>query len=153
MNKKCLVTFGIVAIYATLIGLFFKFYKESSECSEFSSSCIRFCSEDVENYSNEFLFEEFRKSKSGRVLKEISNIYRGLPICGGVSFLPPFYNETSSRRPYYIQNNGVLDIEFGKYDQLRYCLEKSDDVYDGWKIFACDQDVKIRTIYHLTRIE
>jgi len=97
MNKKILVTLILISIYGILTGLFFKFYNESTVCHSHHSSCIRFCSEDTDNFSNEFLIQEFRKSKSGRNLDKDLTIYRGAPTCG-LSFTPPNYNET---RPYY----------------------------------------------------
>ena len=104
MNKKILVTFSVIAIYATLLGLFLKLYRESTVCYNHNSSCIRFCSEDTENYSNEFLVKELRKRKSHSDLDKDLRIYRGSPTCGGVSFLPAKYNETSNYSPYNIQS-------------------------------------------------
>jgi len=104
MDKKCLVTLIIITIYVILIGLFFKFYKENNVCRIFHSSCIRFCSEDTDNFSNEFLIQELRKSKSARHLNKDLIIYRGAPTCGGLSFLPPGYNETSDHQPYHLSS-------------------------------------------------
>ena len=100
MSRKILVTFCVITIYVVLIGIFVKTVKETSDCKN-SVICIRFCSEDTENYSNEFLLEEFKKS--AKELKKMDvKIYRGSPMCGGMIFLRPNENITSDQTSYEI---------------------------------------------------
>jgi hypothetical protein len=71
-------------------------------CHSSRSKCIRFCSEDINNFSDEFLFTELKKSKAGRYLEKDFTIYRGAPICGGMSYYSVDYNETSNHQPFDI---------------------------------------------------
>ncbi|KAL7036870.1 hypothetical protein ACKWTF_008973 [Chironomus riparius] len=149
MNKKNLVSVCIITAYAILLGLFIKFRQDSTECFGKNFTCIRFCSNDLENYSDEFLLKEFKKSKIAMFLEKDFKVYRGIPTCGGIAFQPLKYNKTSKRAPYYIDSKGFAEVDLEWYNQLRYCLENANDVYDGWKLFICNQDLNFQRIFHV----
>ena len=103
MNKKIIVTISAIIIYATLYGCFIKVFKDNSGCGS-TSLCIRFCSEDIDEFSNEDLLDEFLKSKTGKGWDHSDRadfkVFRGSPACGEMKFIPPNKNVTSYRRPY-----------------------------------------------------
>jgi len=91
------VSFSIIIIYSILFGLIVKSFREQYECQE-DFNCIRFCSTDVEKYSDKFLANDFLNSESSKELFiqppfdkidiDDIKIYRGSPVCGGLSYLP-----------------------------------------------------------------
>lgn len=97
MIIKTIVTISIIIIYSAIFGLIVRSFQEQYKCLE-SFSCIRFCSTDTEKYSDKFLVTDFLESESGeqwridRFLNSSDiddiNVYRGLPVCGGLSYLP-----------------------------------------------------------------
>jgi hypothetical protein len=50
----------------------------------------------------------------------------------------------------------ILNPQYGevtandeRYSVMRYCIEKSDDVHDGWKLMTCYQDYYLQKGFHI----
>ena len=109
MFIKIIVTISIIIIYSTIFGLFVRSFREQLECQE-RFNCIRFCSTDVDRYSDEYLSNDFLNNESGKkwlIHREYHSIdidevkvYRGSPVCGGLSYLPT-KNELNSNLSIY----------------------------------------------------
>jgi len=131
MLIKIIVTISIIIIYSTIFGLIIRSFREQYKCLE-SFSCFRFCSTDTDKYSDKFLSNDFLNSESGeqwridRVLNSIDiddiKVYRGLPVCGGLSYLPS--KNKSSLHPssygvnfvsndYYLRGGVVFGVILG----------------------------------------
>lgn len=109
MFIKIIAVISIIIIYLTIFGLFVTSFREQFKCQEIFS-CIRFCSTDAEKYSDDLLSNTFVNSKSGKewLIESKFNkididdvkVYRGPPICGGLSYLPP-RNESNFKTSIY----------------------------------------------------
>lgn len=71
-----------VVVYSVLIGLFVKFSADilQEKCT-IEHPCVSFCSEDVENESNEVLKDKFHEANLDRYIKNEFEILRGEPKC------------------------------------------------------------------------
>ena len=49
----------------------------------------------------------------------------------------------------YHSQYGDAEVDGEDYSVSRYCLEKSEDVYDGWKLMTCYQDYYIQNGFHI----
>jgi len=127
MNKKIVVTISVILIYVALFFLFIYFSKRSYGCG-YGSPCIRFCSSDTNEYSDDFLLEQFRESKTAKEMRNMHNglkVIRGTPTCGTLKYWPPNEDVNSTDAPYEfnyvsIRNAGPL---WGK-------IEKSGHHFD-----------------------
>jgi len=108
-NKKIFVAISVILIYVVLFGLFFYFTQNVHGCS-YKSTCIHFCSSNSENYTDDYLLDQFKESKSAMksVKKftedEIDKVkfkaIRGIPSCGKMVFLEPNDEVNSTKPPY-----------------------------------------------------
>ena len=102
MNKKIVVTISVILIYVALFFLFIYFSKRSYGCS-YRSPCIRFCSSDTNKYSDEFLLEQFKESKTANKMRNVDKglkVIRGAPACGKLKYWPPNEDLNSTDPPY-----------------------------------------------------
>ncbi|CAG9805359.1 unnamed protein product [Chironomus riparius] len=154
MKSKTLLTISAVSIYVITIGLIAKSIKEDFDGynNRQTYGYFRFCSDDTEKYSDDYLLNEFNKSKSANGLKYNNIIiYRGYPLCGAMEFIHPNDNITSENRPYEFYR-GSIYIKHEQFNFRRYCLEKSEYEIDGWKVMICNQDEKIHKVFHFFAI-
>ena len=106
MNKYFFVTISVILIYAVLFGSFFYFTQNLHGCS-YKSPCIHFCSSNTDNYTDEYLLDQFKESKSAKRYMEDEvefKAIRGIPSCGKMLFLEP-NDEVNSTKPPYEFNN------------------------------------------------
>ncbi|XP_070491564.1 uncharacterized protein [Chironomus tepperi] len=153
ISRKSIVTLITVSSYVIAFGILAKLMFEDIKCFQRGSSCFRFCSDNSDDYSDEFLLTEFNQSKSASSIK-LSNVivYRGYPLCGKMEFSQPNTNITSDSRPYSFNHHASIYINGKHYDYRRYCLEKSANALDGWKLMICTQDEQIHKIFHFLTI-
>jgi len=119
MKLKTFLIISIVLIYVIIIALVVKARKEDIGCYEHNSACFRFCSDDTDEFSDEFLLQEFNKSKTANGLKYYNiKVYRGYPLCGGMEFLPPNDNITSENPPYNFYKVSTLFILYHSINDI-----------------------------------
>ncbi|XP_070491553.1 probable G-protein coupled receptor Mth-like 3 isoform X1 [Chironomus tepperi] len=151
MNKKCLVSIIVVLIYLVLFLMFTYYFEKSQECSYFSP-CIRFCSADRVNNSDDFYVEEFKKSKTGKdmiILETNFKVFRGTPPCGDMTH-SHFKNKGNfSKLPYRFDYSGSIVVNNEVYSPSRYCFEKSEN---DWKLMICHQDYYLQKVMHILTI-
>jgi len=102
MNKKIVVTICVILIYVALFGLFFYFLDNSHGCS-YKSPCIHFCSSNSDNYTDDYLLDLFKESKSAKKYMEDEvefKAIRGIPSCGEMTYWPPNEEVNSTKPPY-----------------------------------------------------
>ncbi|KAL7036857.1 hypothetical protein ACKWTF_008962 [Chironomus riparius] len=153
MNKKLLVTIFVILIYVALFFLYANISKSSYECG-FGSPYIRFCSSDTNEYSDESLLKQFKESKSSnRMIRSNSlKVIRGAPACGKLKYWPPNMEVNSTDPPYKFDYYGDVQAFGDDYSVSRYCLEKDEDVFDGWKLMTCYQDYYLQKGFHVLTI-
>ncbi|CAG9805351.1 unnamed protein product [Chironomus riparius] len=153
MNKKLLFTIFVILIYGALFFLYANISKRSYECG-FGSPCIRFCSSDTNEYSDESLLKQFKESKSSnRMIRSNSlKVIRGAPACGKLKYWPPNMEVNSTDPPYKFDYYGDVQAFGDDYSVSRYCLEKDEDVFDGWKLMTCYQDYYLQKGFHVLTI-
>ncbi|KAL7036859.1 hypothetical protein ACKWTF_008964 [Chironomus riparius] len=154
INKKILVTISVILIYVSLFALFIYLANRSHGCS-YKTPCIHFCSSDRSRFSDEYLIDEFMKSKSAKDYVEdeaVLKAIRGAPSCGEMTDWLPNDEVNSTKPPYDFNFYGDVTIDDEKYSVNRYCIEKSEDFYDGWKLKTCYQDYYIQKGFHFLAI-
>ncbi|XP_070491509.1 uncharacterized protein [Chironomus tepperi] len=152
MNKKLLVTISVTLIYALLMGMFYYFTQTSYGC-RYLTPCVHFCSGDTEKYTDKYLIDHFKESKSAKEYLEDGlalKVIRGTPSCGKMKYQAP--NDNTSRPPYEFSYYGEVIINKEKFNVKRYCIEKDDDVYDGWRLMTCYQDYYVQKGFHALAI-
>ena len=114
INKKILVTISVILIYVALFALFIYLANRSHDCT-YKSPCIHFCSSDTNRYTNEYLIDQFMKSKSAKEYVEDEaelKAIRGAPSCGEMAdWLPN--DEVNSTEPPYDFSTVSIDLNLG----------------------------------------
>lgn len=105
MNWKQIIAATSSLLYLILISLFFYHYRLEFVCS-YESPCIRFCSKDIEKYSDKTLYESLKKDNLTRYYDsefDDMTIYREPPSCSGrliniedVEIVDEDYNSSSA---------------------------------------------------------
>jgi hypothetical protein len=114
MNKKIVVTISVILIYIALFVLFVYFSQRSYGC-DYGSPCIRFCSSDTRKYSDDFLLEQFKQSKSGKEIRrgvDSLRVIRGAPACGTMMYSPPNEEANSTDPPYEFDYVSISYVVF-----------------------------------------
>lgn len=114
MNKKVLVSISVVLIYLVFFLTFIYYFNKSQECTYFSP-CIRFCSTDKVEYSDEYLLEQFKDNKTGRhmfVLETNFKVLRGTPPCGEMNHWSLNEDGNFSKVPYRFDYVSIFNLFF-----------------------------------------